>query len=121
MIGLGLAAAEVFLLFLFRIVEELACICHNYGEAAGQELLTQLAQVIIPSQRSAKTGRSASVRIEHGFQILQMAGGSAGPGFRQHFPSVAVRGGTKFAESSKEMVVAGFNAGHKLAHGKRVE
>src|SRR4029077_12584974 len=64
---------------------------------------------------------SASVRVEHGFQILKMAGSCARHGFRQHLRRVTVCGCAKLAEGGKEMVMAGFSAGDKLAHGKRVQ
>ena len=49
MIGLGLAAAEFFLLFFFGVVKESAGISHYFGQTAGQKLLTQFAEIIIPS------------------------------------------------------------------------
>jgi hypothetical protein len=121
MIGLGLAAAEFFLLFLFGIVEKLAGVGHDLGKAAGQKLLTQFAEIIVPSQGRAKACRSASIRVEHCFQVLQTARRGAGSGFRQHLSGVTVGGGTKLAEGGKEMVVTGFSAGNKLSHGERVQ
>src|SRR6266853_4828280 len=50
-----------------------------------------------------------------------MAGSRALTHLCQHLRGMVVGGGAKLAKGGEEMVVAGFGAGMKLAHGKRIQ
>src|SRR5207245_1660294 len=103
--GGRLIAAQCFLFFLLRVVQKLAGIGNDLRQTAGQKLVTEPAEIVIPSQGRSKPSRGASVWIEHELHILKMAFSCALSGLNQHFRGVAIGGGAKLAEGGKEMVV----------------